>query len=119
MGTSLSIVANVGLAGASLSTSSLTFAAQTLETTSIPQVVTLTNTGDIVLIISGLNFSGVNSGDVPIESNTCGNTVAAGASCTIAISFSPTATGACAAALQILSNVESSPTVLQLSGTGN
>jgi hypothetical protein len=119
MGTSLSIVANVGLAGASLSTSSLTFAAQTLETTSIPQVVTLTNTGDIVLIISGLNFSGVNSGDVPIESNTCGNTVAAGASCTIAISFSPTATGARAAALQILSNVESSPTVLQLSGTGN
>jgi hypothetical protein len=54
-----------------------------------------------------------------IAVNTCGSTLAVGADCTLAISFSPTASGARTAVLQIVSNSPSSPDVIQLAGTGN
>jgi hypothetical protein len=108
-----------GVASVSLSSSSLTFAARDIGTTSIPQTVTLTNTGDATLTIAGETFSGANVGDFPIETNTCGSTLASGANCTIGISFDPTATGARSAILQIMSNAASSPNNIQLMGTAN
>jgi trimeric autotransporter adhesin len=108
-----------GVASVSLSSSSLTFAARDLGTTSIPQTVTLTNTGDATLTIAGETFSGANVGDFPIETNTCGSTLASGANCTIGISFDPTASGARSAVLQIMTNAASSPDKIQLMGTGN
>jgi hypothetical protein len=118
LATNLSIVANVGLAGASLSTSSLTFAAQGVGTTSLPQVVTLTNTGDIALTISGIALNGANLGDFPIENNTCGASLAPAASCAVSISFAPSATGARSASLSIPNNTANSPLTVSLTGTG-
>jgi trimeric autotransporter adhesin len=108
-----------GVASVSLSSSSLNFAGRDIGTTSIPQTVTLTNTGDATLTISGITFAGANIGDFPIESNTRGSTLASGANCTIGISFDPTASGMRTAVLQIISNAASSPDVIQLSGTAN
>jgi hypothetical protein len=108
-----------GVAALSLSSSSLTFAAHDEGSVSISQTVTLTNTGNATLSFSADSFTGANPGDFLIAANTCGSTLAVGADCTLAISFSPTASGARTAALQIVSNSPSSPDVIQLAGTGN
>lgn len=108
-----------GVGSVSLSSSSLTFAARDIATTSISQTVMLTNTGDATLTISGITFAGANIGDFPIESNTCGSTLTSGANCAIGISFDPTASGTRTAVLQIISNAASSPDIIPLSGTAN
>jgi trimeric autotransporter adhesin len=108
-----------GVTSVSLSSSSLTFAARDIGTTSIPQTVTLTNTGDAPLTISGETFSGANVGDFPIEANTCGSSLAGGANCTLTISFDPMASGTRSAILQIMTNAASSPDNIQLMGTAN
>ena len=73
---------------ASLSQTTLTFAAQALQTTSAVQAVTLTNTGSAALVISSVTSSG-DFGQV----NNCPTSVAAGATCTINVTFTPTASG--------------------------
>lgn len=115
----LSLVGTGGVATVSLSTSSLTFSARDEGTTSIPQAVTLTNNGNANLTISGAMFIGANTGDFSLQGNTCGSSVAPGGNCTISVSFSPTASGARSAILQIISNAASSPDSISLSGTGN
>jgi trimeric autotransporter adhesin len=116
--TYLSLLGTGGVATVSLSAASLTFAARDEATTSIPQTVTLTNTGDASLTISLVSFIGANTGDFSIQGNTCGSSVASGANCAISISFSPAASGTRNATLQIMSNAASSPDTVQLSGTG-
>jgi len=71
-----------------LSTTSLTFAAQTINTTSAGQSVTLTNTGSTTLTIMGMKASGKFA-----QTNTCGSSVSVGASCTIVVTFTPTKQG--------------------------
>jgi trimeric autotransporter adhesin len=116
---SLEVQGTGGVATVSLSSSSLTFAARDEGTTSIPQTVTVTNNGNEALMISGAMFIGANAGDFSIQGNTCTSSVAAGANCAISVSFSPTASGARTAILQIVSNAATSSDSVQLSGTGN
>jgi hypothetical protein len=116
---SISLQGKGGVGSVSLSSSSLTYAARDIGTTSIPQTVTLTNAGDATLTLSGETFAGANVGDFPIESSTCGSSLAAGANCTLTISFAPTASGTRSATLQIMTNAASSPDNIQLMGTGN
>lgn len=115
----LTLFGHGGISAVALSSSSLTFSPRALGTTSLPQTLTLTNTGDAVLTISAVTFIGANAGDFPIEGNTCGNSVAAGGNCTISVSFSPSASGSRSATLQVVSNAASSPDSIQLLGTGN
>jgi hypothetical protein len=117
--TVVSFAGSGGLPAVSLLPSSLTFAARNQGTTSIPQQVTLTNVGNAVLTVSGISLVGVNAGDYSIQSNTCGSSLLANASCTVSISFSPTASGARRATLQVVSDAASSPDGVSLSGTGN
>jgi hypothetical protein len=106
-----------GVPVVSLSSTSLTYAPRTVGISSIPQNVTLTNNGDIPLVITGLTFTGTNPGDFS-QTNTCG-TVTPAATCTISVSFTPSAVGARSASLTITSNASTSPDVIQLTGTGN
>jgi Beta-propeller repeat/HYDIN/CFA65/VesB-like, Ig-like domain len=69
------------------SPTSLSFGAQTVNTTSAPQTVTLTNTGQTDLNITNI----ATTGDFA-ETNNCPTTLAAGASCTFSVTFTPTAT---------------------------
>ena len=95
---------------------SLTFSNQIVGTTSGSQPVTLSNTGNAALTISGIatsaNFA---------ESNNCGGSVAASGSCTINVTFSPTATGSLTGTLTITDNnngAAGSTQTVTLSGTG-
>jgi len=98
-------------------TSGLTYAAQLVGTASGPQTLTLTNTGSALLMIDGITVTGANSGEFA-ESNTCGVSVAAGANCTISVTFTPGATGSRSASIVIADNAPDSPQSASLSGTG-
>ena len=53
-----------------------------------------------------------------VASNTCGASVAAGTSCTIGVTFSPTAAGSVTGTLTFTDDAATSPQVVGLSGTG-
>ena len=57
------------------------------------------------------------SGDFA-HTNTCGPSIAAGASCTVSVTFHPTAVGSRTGTLTVTSNASNSPTTASLSGTG-
>jgi hypothetical protein len=80
-------------------------------------MVSLTNTGNIVLTIPSLGITGTNSSDFG-QSNNCGSSVAAGGSCTINITFTPATTGSRNAAVTITDNAANSPQSVSLTGTG-
>ncbi len=92
---------------------SLTFANQNVNTTSLPQNVVLTNTGGAVLNITNI----IASGDFA-QGNSCGPSLGSGASCTIAVTFTPTASGPRAGAVTVTDNAPGSPHTLPLNGTG-
>jgi hypothetical protein len=103
----------------SLSASSLTFTNQMVGLTSPAQSITLDNTGNSTLILSGLAFSGTNASEFA-EKDNCGGSVAAGASCTINVTFSPTAAGTRTGTLNITDDATTpqSPQTVALTGTG-
>jgi hypothetical protein len=103
--------------GASLSPTSLTFASQTVGATSSAQTVTLSNTGNAALSITGISITGTNPADFA-ETNSCGPSVAAGASCTISVTFTPATSGSLAATLTFTDNATGSPQSVALTGTG-
>jgi hypothetical protein len=115
----------VGLSGtgtttgatANLSPSSLSFGNEPVLTVSSPQTVTLNNTGSVALSITSIALSGADPADF-IENNTCGSSVAAGGTCTVAISFTPSASGARTTSLSVADNAGGSPQSVALSGTG-
>ena len=96
----------------STSPSSLTFASQALNTTSASKPVTVTNTGTASASISAVSVTGEF-----LQTNNC-STLAAGASCTVNVSFRPTASGTRTGSVTITSNATNSPTTIGLSGTG-
>ena len=100
-----------------MSPPSLTFANQTVETTGAAQAVTLSNTGTAALNISSIAVTGTNSGDFG-QTNNCGTSVAAGAQCTINVTFTPTASGTRSATLSVADNASGSPQAASLTGTG-
>src|SRR5215469_5509117 len=102
---------------ATLSPSTLTFATQPVGTSSAAQSVTLNNYGTVTLGITSVGFTGVDSGDFA-QTETCGSSVAPGASCTISITFKPTQLGSRTAMLSITDNAPGSPQNVSLTGTG-
>ena len=102
---------------ASLSPTSLAFGNQSVGATSAAQTVTLSNTGNAALSITSLALTGTNPSDFA-QTNTCGSSVAAGNSCTISVTFKPTASGSRTASVSITDNASGSPQTVSLSGTG-
>jgi hypothetical protein len=97
----------------STSPSSLTFGSTTVNTTSAAQSVTVQNTGTAAASVSSI----ATSGDYA-QTNTCGSSIAAGASCTVSVTFHPTTTGTRTGSLTITSNATNSPSTVSLTGTG-
>ena len=96
-----------------LAPATLAFSAQNLGTTSAAQVITLGNNGKGQLAIYAVSATG----DFKVAS-ACGSSIAPGASCNINVSFAPTADGVRSGALTVITNAESSPDTVPLSGTG-
>jgi hypothetical protein len=103
--------------GVSLNPTSLNFGDQTLSTTSTVRSIILTNTGSGALTISSV----VASGDfavVTVPVTNCGGTLASLATCSLNVTFTPTATGGRTGAVTVTDNASGSPHVATLSGNG-
>jgi len=106
-----------GLTAISISPSTLAFGTVTAGTTSAAKTVTVTNN-----LTTALTTSFVASGDytaVGNGTNPCGSTLAAGAKCTMNVTFSPKSNGNIDGAVTITYNSSLSPQNVQLSGTGS
>jgi subtilase family protein/HYDIN/CFA65/VesB family protein len=99
--------------GLALFPGTLAFPAQTIATTSPPQFVFLTNIGTGALAVSAIT----GSGDFTTVSN-CGSTVAVGANCAIAVTFTPTAAGARTGSISVVDDASGGPHTVTLNGTG-
>ena len=99
--------------GVALFPGTLGFGTQTVATTTPPQFVYLTNIGTGALAIASITLSGDFTGV-----NNCGSTLAIGANCAIAVSFTPSATGARTGTLSVIDDASDSPHTVSLTGTG-
>jgi len=95
------------------SPSSLSFGDQNVGSASSAQAVTISNPGGSAQTISSVSASGQFS-----QTSTCGSSLAAGASCTVSVKFSPTAGGNQTGTLTV-SNSSPTPTLtVSLGGLG-
>jgi len=102
---------------ANVSISSLIFADQGVNTASSSQSITLTNSGTAALNISSSRITDTDGGYFS-QSNRCGARLAAGANCSLDLTFKPSAGGTRTATLSIMDNAIGSPQTVSLSGTG-
>ncbi|MGC1493833.1 MAG: aryl-sulfate sulfotransferase [Candidatus Acidiferrum sp.] len=99
----------------------VTFPATIQGSTSGPTSVTVTNSGAGKLTISSVTIGGTNPADFT-NTNTCsGASLAANATCTISVTFSPAGTqsGALSETISLADNASMSPQVITASGTAN
>jgi hypothetical protein len=99
--------------GVALSPAGVSFSAIAVGTSSAPQTVTLSNSGNITLNISSIQVVGDYS-----PTNNCPAALAASSSCTISVTFAPTATGARNGSLTINDDAIGSPQTATLTGSG-
>ncbi len=92
---------------------SLTFSSQQVGTTSANKPVTVKNTGNMSTTLSIAPATGDYA-----QTNTCSSTLSAGASCTVNVTFTPTATGTRTGAISITDQASNSPQSVSLTGTG-
>jgi hypothetical protein len=98
---------------ATLSSSSLLFAGQQVGTSSAAQAVTLTNTGNATLNLSGIQVTGNFA-----QTSNCPAALASSSSCTVSITFTPTASGARTGTLTMTDNAAGTPQTVNLTGSG-
>jgi hypothetical protein len=92
---------------------SLAFESQFLGSSSLPQTVTLLNTGTLPIQIQSVDIAS------PFGAlNACGNSIAPGFSCGIGVFFQPAAIGSQTGTLTITDSAPDSPQTIQLNGTG-
>jgi hypothetical protein len=108
----------------SFSASNLAFGSQAVSTTSVAQSVTLTNTSSTgTLFVSSISIGGTNVGDFSYsESESCqpqiAPVIAPSGTCTISVTFTPTALGPRSATVTVIDNAPGSPHLINLAGTG-
>ncbi len=100
----------------SISPASLAFGTEAVGGTTAAKTATLVNNES-----TALSFSFSASGNYAISSTgtTCGSSLAAGAKCNIAVTFSPTSSGSVSGAVSITDAAGFSPQLIGLSGTGS
>jgi FtsP/CotA-like multicopper oxidase with cupredoxin domain len=117
---SVSLTGNTVRPSVGVTPASIAFGNQAINTTSAPHAVTVTNTGTVPVVFSGITLGGANPVNF-VLSNGCpigGAGLAAGASCTINVSFLPTRRLARSATLVVRDNATGSPQRVALTGTG-
>ncbi|MGA3082135.1 MAG: choice-of-anchor D domain-containing protein [Terracidiphilus sp.] len=101
---------------------SLAFAVQTVGQASAPQTLTVKNTGGAPLAGVGFAITPSTGSGFSCSPNTCSATtcptLAAGASCTVQVVFTPTAAGGANAQLVVSDSSGVAPVTVQLSGMG-
>jgi hypothetical protein len=95
----------------------LDFGTQPIGVRSQAKKIALTNKGDSAVKITDIAITGADAGDFA-ETNTCGKSVAAGATCFIEVTFKPLVTGERTADVSVYDNGGGSPQKVPLTGTG-
>jgi hypothetical protein len=102
-------------AAVSLSTSTLAFGNTVVGSTATAQSVTLTNSGGSTLTGLGISVSGTG---FSLSGTSCGTTLAASASCSFAVTFTPPLANSGTGTVTISDSATGSPQLVTLSGTG-
>ena len=89
----------------------LQYASQQIGSSSPAATALLRNAGSSSLLISSITASGDFT-----ETNDCGTTVPAAGSCTLSVTFSPTAAGSRSGSIIVQDNAAGSPHIINLSG---
>ena len=97
----------------SLSSNSLDFPPQAIGTSSTVMQITLTNSGTTPLTITSLPIMGDFG-----ETNTCGSPVTVSGTCTLQVTFTPTAQGFRNGTISITDDAPGSPQVVEQQGYG-
>jgi len=110
---------SISLAGTSsapvaLSPTSLAFGSVPLGSSKTAPAVTVTNQSTAAL--TGISIAPTGTGYTQV--NTCGTSLAAGASCKITVTFTPTVVGATPGTVSITDSAVTSPQTITLTGTG-
>lgn len=99
---------------------SLTFGSQVVGATSPPQSVTVTNSGSAPLFINSAATRGTNALDFREINDGCsGLALAPGTSCSVSITFSPTATGTRSGTFILTDNAADSPQTVPITAAGS
>jgi hypothetical protein len=103
----------------SVSSTALNFGQQPAGVASAPQTITVSNSGGAPMGNVGFQINGASSSAFTVASNTCTATLAAGASCSAQIVFTPNSIGGATASVAVSSSTLGvSPATVALSGTG-
>jgi hypothetical protein len=102
-----------------LTPATLAFGTQKVGTTSAAKTETVANNQKVTLTINSISITGADAGDFTQTGTTCGSTLAAGAKCTITLTFTPAAKGARSATLQLTDSAATSPQTAKLTGSGD
>jgi len=113
-GTVFSLELGQGGSAVTLSRTSLAFAKQVINTTSAAKNITVTNSGNVPVMFSGVTTSG----NFAVSANTCAGSLAVGKKCKIGVVFTPTQLGPLTGTLTISDDAANSPQTVALSGTG-
>lgn len=113
-GTQTVALSGSGTAQLTLSGSSLNLGSMVVGSTSAAKTVTLTNHAKVAVTFSSVAASG----PFAVASNTCASSVAAGATCTVGVTFTPIAAGTATGALTFTDSALNTPQTVALAGTG-
>ncbi len=102
----------------SLTPTAVSFGTQKAGTTSSAQTITIMNHGAATLTVKKIAVIGTGAADFA-QTNTCGTSLAAGASCTASVTFAPKTTGNFTALLSVADNGGGTPQSATLTGTGD
>jgi len=109
----ISVSGTGGVPSVTLTPSTLSFDSQQVGSSSAAQTVKISNAGDGPLTISSIAATGDFS-----QTSNCAGSLAAGANCSISITFTPTAAGSCQGTLTVSDNAATNPQSVSLTGTG-
>jgi hypothetical protein len=98
----------------SVSPAKLKFSAQKVRTSSRARILKVTNEGAAAISFAGMPITGDFA-----QTNTCGASLAGRGSCTISVTFKPTAAGKRTGNLPLDDSATNSPQMVNLSGKGN
>ncbi len=99
----------------SITPSTLTFTS-TIGIASTVQTAQLNNTGNAPLSFTSFGLTGTGAASFA-QTNTCGTSLAAGANCSVSITFTPSSVGSFSAGISIADNAAGSPQSITLNGT--
>ena len=99
------------------SASTLSFGSTSIATPASVQTLTLTNNGSSAIALTSLAIHGVNAGDFT-DTTACPASLNGGSTCTVQVTFAPSATGSRIAVLAFANSSSNATLLVTLGGTG-